>query len=69
MMARHKRATTPADWPRVPGSGPVPLICESCRTRSRDCFSSYEEWQRAAKALNWFIGLDLVLCDRCAGCW
>jgi hypothetical protein len=45
------------------------LVCESCGTRSQDSFSSYDEWQSAAKALHWFIGHDLVLCERCAGCW
>ena len=68
-MARHKRATAPADWPHSPGSAAAPLVCESCGTRSQDSFSSYDERQSAAKALHWFIGHDLVLCERCAGCW
>ena len=42
------------------------LVCDSCEREHPGRFTTYEAWEDAARAAGWFVGEDLVLCDRCS---
>lgn len=43
----------------------VRLKCDSCGQVAPGEFESYEAWEDAARELGWFVGEEVVLCDRC----